>query len=142
MVDQTDEEQRLKEDSDRLSAIFFIYQKPKTKNQKRFHGAANPRRRDHDRGPGPAGERRRLGRRREAVAHAGSGPVAGAAHPGARAEVFVAGSPDWPFEGEWQGFFGLAQAGRLKVFYLSGAQIDGQGGKLRVNLGEQELSHV
>jgi hypothetical protein len=27
-----------------------------------------------------------------------------------RAEVFVAGSPDWPFEGEWQGFFDLAQA--------------------------------
>ena len=34
---------------------------------------------------------------------------------------------DWPFEGEWQGFFDLAQAGRLNVFYLSGAQIDGQG---------------
>jgi glutaconate CoA-transferase subunit B len=44
-----------------------------------------------------------------------------------RAEVFVAGSPDWPFEGEWQGFFDLAQAGRLNVFFLSGAQIDGQG---------------
>ncbi len=44
-----------------------------------------------------------------------------------RAEVFVAGSSDWPFEGEWQGFFDLAQAGRLNVFYLSGAQIDGQG---------------
>jgi hypothetical protein len=27
-----------------------------------------------------------------------------------RAEVLVAGSPDWPFEGEWQGFFDLAQA--------------------------------
>jgi glutaconate CoA-transferase subunit B len=44
-----------------------------------------------------------------------------------RAEVLVAGSPDWPFAGEWQGFFDLAQAGRLKGFYLSGAQIDGQG---------------
>jgi glutaconate CoA-transferase subunit B len=44
-----------------------------------------------------------------------------------RAEVFVAGSPDWPFEGEWQGFFDLAQTGRLNVFFLSGAQIDGQG---------------
>jgi glutaconate CoA-transferase, subunit B len=44
-----------------------------------------------------------------------------------RAEVFVAGSADWPFAGEWQGFFDLAQAGRLDVFYLSGAQIDGQG---------------
>ena len=39
----------------------------------------------------------------------------------------MAGSPDWPFEGEWQGFFDLAQAGRLNVFFLSGAQIDGQG---------------
>jgi glutaconate CoA-transferase subunit B len=44
-----------------------------------------------------------------------------------RAEVFVAGSSDWPFENMWQGFFDLAQAGRLNVFYLSGAQIDGQG---------------
>jgi glutaconate CoA-transferase, subunit B len=44
-----------------------------------------------------------------------------------RAEVMVAGSSDWPFANEWQGFFDLAQAGRLNVFYLSGAQIDGQG---------------
>jgi glutaconate CoA-transferase, subunit B len=44
-----------------------------------------------------------------------------------RAEVFVAGSTDWPFDDLWQGFFDLAQAGRLNVFYLSGAQIDGQG---------------
>jgi glutaconate CoA-transferase, subunit B len=43
------------------------------------------------------------------------------------AEVFVAGSAAWPFEGEWQGFFDLAQTGRLNVFFLSGAQIDGQG---------------
>ena len=43
------------------------------------------------------------------------------------AQVFVAGSSDWPFENLWQGFFDLAQAGRLNVFYLSGAQIDGQG---------------
>jgi len=40
------------------------------------------------------------------------------------AQVFVAGSSDWPFENLWQGFFDLAQAGRLNVFYLSGAQID------------------
>ena len=39
----------------------------------------------------------------------------------------MAGSSDWPFENMWQGFFDLAQAGRLNVFYLSGAQIDGQG---------------
>jgi glutaconate CoA-transferase subunit B len=44
-----------------------------------------------------------------------------------KTEVFVAGSRDWPFEGEWQGFFDLAQTGRLDLFYLSGAQIDGQG---------------
>ncbi|MHB9075706.1 MAG: CoA-transferase [Desulfobaccales bacterium] len=43
------------------------------------------------------------------------------------AEVFVAGSVDWPFEGEWREFFDLAQAGRLSVFFLSGAQIDGHG---------------
>ncbi|MCL4500727.1 MAG: CoA synthetase [Deltaproteobacteria bacterium] len=44
-----------------------------------------------------------------------------------RAEVLVAGSSDWPFADMWQGFFDLAQAGRLNVFFLSGAQIDGQG---------------
>jgi glutaconate CoA-transferase, subunit B len=45
-----------------------------------------------------------------------------------KAQVFVAGSRDfWPFEGEWRGFFDLAQTGRLHVFFLSGAQIDGQG---------------
>jgi glutaconate CoA-transferase subunit B len=44
-----------------------------------------------------------------------------------RAEVFVAGNADWPFEGEWREFFDLAQAGRLSVFFLSGAQIDGHG---------------
>jgi glutaconate CoA-transferase, subunit B len=44
-----------------------------------------------------------------------------------QAEVFVAGSTDWPFDNEWQDFFDLAQAGRLSLFYLSGAQIDGQG---------------
>jgi hypothetical protein len=37
------------------------------------------------------------------------------------AQVFVAGSRDWPFEGEWRGFFDLAQTGRLNLFYLSGA---------------------
>ena len=30
-----------------------------------------------------------------------------------RAEVLVAGSRDWPFADQWQGFFDLAQAGRL-----------------------------
>jgi len=55
-----------------------------------------------------------------------------------RAEVFVAGSPDWPFEGEWQGFFDLAQAGRLNVFYLSGAQIDGQGNINLMTIGTYE----
>lgn len=44
-----------------------------------------------------------------------------------RAQVFVYGSADWPFEGEWQEFFDLAQAGQLDLFFLSGAQIDGQG---------------
>jgi glutaconate CoA-transferase subunit B len=48
-----------------------------------------------------------------------------------KAEVFVAGSSDWPFAGEWQGFFDCAQQGRLQVFFLSGAQIDGRG---KINL--------
>jgi len=59
-----------------------------------------------------------------------------------RAEVFVAGSPDWPFSGEWQGFFDLAQAGRLNVFFLSGAQIDGQGNINLMAIGAYEQPTV
>ena len=59
-----------------------------------------------------------------------------------RAEVFVAGSPDWPFAGEWQGFFDLAQAGRLNVFFLSGAQIDGQGNINLMTIGPYEKPKV
>ena len=69
-----------------------------------------------------------MGRLRDAVAHAGRGPVAGQRDPcpwgpGLRGREHS----DWPFENLWQGFFDLAQAGRLNVFYLSGAQIDGRG---------------
>jgi glutaconate CoA-transferase subunit B len=59
-----------------------------------------------------------------------------------QAEVFVGGSADWPFEGEWQGFFDLAQAGRLNVFYLSGAQIDGQGNINLIALGDYRQPKV
>jgi glutaconate CoA-transferase subunit B len=59
-----------------------------------------------------------------------------------RAQVFVAGSPDWPFEGEWQGFFDLAQAGRLNVFFLSGAQIDGQGNINLMTIGPYDQPKV
>lgn len=59
-----------------------------------------------------------------------------------QAEVFVAGSPDWPFEGEWQGFFDLAQAGRLDVFFLSGAQIDGLGNINLMAIGAYDNSKV
>jgi glutaconate CoA-transferase subunit B len=59
-----------------------------------------------------------------------------------RAEVFVAGSEDWPFEGEWQGFFDLAQAGRLDVFFLSGAQIDGRGNVNLMAVGTYEKPKV
>ncbi len=59
-----------------------------------------------------------------------------------RAEVFVAGSPDWPFAGEWQGFFDLAQAGRLNLFFLSGAQIDGQGNINLMAIGPYEKPKV
>jgi glutaconate CoA-transferase subunit B len=59
-----------------------------------------------------------------------------------RAEVFVAGTPDWPFEGEWQGFFDLAQAGRLNLFFLSGAQIDGQGSINLMAIGDYDHPKV
>jgi glutaconate CoA-transferase subunit B len=59
-----------------------------------------------------------------------------------RAEVFVAGSMDWPFEGEWQGFFDMAQTGRLNVFFLSGAQIDGQGNINLMAIGDYERPQV
>jgi glutaconate CoA-transferase, subunit B len=58
------------------------------------------------------------------------------------AEVFVAGSIDWPFEGEWQGFFDLAQAGRLNLFFLSGAQIDGHGNINLMAIGPYEKPTV
>jgi glutaconate CoA-transferase subunit B len=58
------------------------------------------------------------------------------------AEVFVAGSADWPFEGEWQGFFDLAQTGRLDVFFLSGAQIDGHGNINLIAIGPYEKPKV
>ena len=54
----------------------------------------------------------------------------------------MGGSADWPFEGEWQGFFDLAQAGRLNVFYLSGAQIDGQGNINLMALGDYRQPKV
>jgi len=44
-----------------------------------------------------------------------------------QAQIMVAGSSDWPFDDEWREFFDLAQQGRLQVFFLSGAQIDGLG---------------
>jgi glutaconate CoA-transferase, subunit B len=59
-----------------------------------------------------------------------------------RAQVFVAGSPDWPFDGEWQGFFDLAQAGRLNLFFLSGAQIDGQGNINLMAIGSYDRPKV
>jgi glutaconate CoA-transferase subunit B len=59
-----------------------------------------------------------------------------------RAEVFVAGSRDWPFAGEWQGFFDLAQTGRLNVFYLSGAQIDGRGNINLMAVGDYHQPQV
>ena len=57
-----------------------------------------------------------------------------------KAEVFVAGSRDWPFSNEWQDFFDLAQAGRLNVFFLSGAQIDGQGNINLMAVGDYRLA--
>lgn len=59
-----------------------------------------------------------------------------------KAEVFVAGSRDWPFEGEWQGFFDFAQQGKLNVFYLSGAQIDGLGNINLMAVGDYQRPQV
>ncbi len=59
-----------------------------------------------------------------------------------RAQVFVAGSRDWPFAGEWQGFFDLAQTGRLHLFFLSGAQIDGQGNINLMAVGDYQRPRV
>ena len=59
-----------------------------------------------------------------------------------QAEVFVAGSADWPFAGEWQGLFDLAQTGRLNVFFLSGAQIDGHGNINLMAIGPYEKPKV
>jgi len=59
-----------------------------------------------------------------------------------RAKVFVAGSSDWPFPGEWQGFFDFAQQGRLNTFFLSGAQIDGSGNINLMAVGDYRRPQV
>ncbi len=59
-----------------------------------------------------------------------------------KAEVMVASSADWPFEGEWQEFFDLAQQGRLNLFFLSGAQIDGHGNINLMAVGPYEKPQV
>ena len=59
-----------------------------------------------------------------------------------KAEVFVAGSRDWPFEGEWQGFFDFAQQGKLNLFYSSGAQIDGWGNINLMAVGDYRRPQV
>ncbi len=68
-----------------------------------------------------------MGRLRHFEPYARRGPVAGEAHLCPPGRGLRGGSTDWPFADQWQGFFDLAQSGRLNVFYLSGAQIDGQG---------------
>ncbi len=59
-----------------------------------------------------------------------------------KSEVFVAGSRDWPFEGEWQGFFDFAQQGKLNLFFLSGAQIDGRGNINLMAVGDYRRPQV
>lgn len=58
------------------------------------------------------------------------------------AQVWVAGSPDWPFYGEWQGFFEAAQQGRIGLFFLSGAQIDGRGNINLMAVGDYRRPQV
>ena len=111
--------------------------------QRIIHGPSDPRRRGHDRAPWP-------GRCKDGdwAACGTLSPLPAAAlwlaqlTHAPRAEVFVAGSPDWPFAGEWQGFFDLAQAGRLNLFFLSGAQIDGQGNINLMAIGPYEKPKV
>ena len=59
-----------------------------------------------------------------------------------RAQVFVAGSRDWPFDDEWREFFDLAQARRLNLFFLSGAQIDGRGNLNLMAVGDYRRPQV
>lgn len=59
-----------------------------------------------------------------------------------QAQVFIAGSLDWPFAGEWQAFFDFAQQGRLNVFFLSGAQIDGLGNINLMAVGDYRQPQV
>jgi glutaconate CoA-transferase subunit B len=47
----------------------------------------------------------------------------------------------WPFEGV-AGFFDMAQAGRLNVFFLSGAQIDRHGNINLMAIGDYERPQV
>ena len=69
-----------------------------------------------------------MGRLRHPFPHARRRPLAGQTSRAPGSRSLVGGSADWPFEGEWQGFGTCwAETGRLHLFFLSGAQIDGQG---------------
>jgi glutaconate CoA-transferase subunit B len=59
-----------------------------------------------------------------------------------QAQIMVAGSNDWPFDDEWREFFDLAQQGRLNVFFLSGAQIDGLGNLNLMAVGDYRRPQV
>ena len=59
-----------------------------------------------------------------------------------QAQIMVAGSSDWPFDDEWREFFDLAQQGRLNVFFLSGAQIDGLGNLNLMAVGDYQKPKV
>ncbi len=59
-----------------------------------------------------------------------------------QAQIMVAGSRDWPFDDEWREFFDLAQQGRLNLFFLSGAQIDGLGNLNLMAVGDYHHPRV
>lgn len=60
--------------------------------------------------------------------------------PSARLLIFH--SPDWPFPGELEGLFDLAQQGRLGLFFLSGAQIDRRANINLIAIGDYDRPRV
>jgi glutaconate CoA-transferase subunit B len=53
-----------------------------------------------------------------------------------RARLAILDSPEWPFEGELEELFNLAQRGRVGLFFLSGAQIDRQANLNLIAVGD------
>lgn len=59
-----------------------------------------------------------------------------------QARIAILDSPEWPFNGELEELFNMAQAGRVGLFFLSGAQIDRQANLNLLAIGDLDSPKV